>query len=122
MMDFLEDKSLHNNQQSQGISDSLQNFIDSMVEEIVLEGKPFDTQKKYLKKFSENDGLEYKKLEADIVTFIEILDSLKTAFNNLQVKLAKEKGRDCHISEAMTNKLIKYSSVKEKNPSFLLII
>ena len=44
----MEDKSLFNSKQSQGISDSLQSFIDSMVEEIVLEGKPFDTQKKYL--------------------------------------------------------------------------
>ena len=71
----MEDKSLHNIQHPQRISETLQNYIDSMVEEIVLEGKPFDTQKKYLKKFSEKEGLDYDKLEADITTFIEILDS-----------------------------------------------
>ena len=105
----MEDKSLYNSQASQ-ISDGLQNFIDSMVEEIVLEGKPFDTQKKYLKKFSENEGLDYGKLEADVITFIEILDSLKKAFSNLQVKLAKEKGKECYISADMVEKLIKHSS------------
>ena len=107
----MEDQSLFNNSQpSNGISEGLQNFINAMVEEIVLEGKPFDTQKKYLRKFSESEGLDYGKLEADITTFIEILDSLKTAFSKLQVKLAEEKGRDCHISEETVKKLVKYSS------------
>ena len=104
----MEDKSLYNGQQE--ISEGLQNFIDSMVEEIVLEGKPFDTQKKYLKKFSENEGLDYDKLEADINTFLNILESLKTAFNKLQLKLAEEKGRECHISGNTIQKLVNHSS------------
>jgi len=106
----MQDESIFTKNQSKEISEGLQNFIDSMVEEIVLEGKPFDAQKKYLKKFSENEGLDYDKLEADITTFIEILDSLKTAFNKLQVKLAEEKGRDCHITDETVKKLVKHSS------------
>ena len=47
----MEDQSLFTSNQPKTISEGLQNFIDTMVEEIVLEGKPFDTQKKYLKKF-----------------------------------------------------------------------
>ena len=73
----MEDKSLYNSQQSQGISETLQSYIDSMVEEIVLEGKPFDAQKKYLRKFSEKEGVDYDNLEADISTFIEIIENLK---------------------------------------------
>lgn len=103
----MEDKSLFGSSQPRTISEGLQNFIDSMVEEIVLEGRAFDTQKKYLKKFSENEGVNYEKLEADITTFIEILDSLKTAFSKLQVKLAEEKGKECHISEETVKKLVK---------------
>ena len=106
----MEDKSLFTGSQPQGISEGLQNFINSMVEEIVLEGKPFDTQKKYLKKYSESEGLDYVKLEADITTFIEILNSLRTSFSNLQVKLAEEKGRECHISEDTVKNLLHYSS------------
>ena len=110
-MTNMQDQSLFNSSQPQGgISENLQRFIDAMVEEIVLEGKPFDTQKKYLKKFSENEGLDYDKLEADITTFIEILDSLKTVFSKLQVKLAEEKGRECHISEETVKKLVGHSS------------
>ena len=106
----MEDQSIFTNSQPKEISEGLQNFIDSMVEEIVLEGKPFDTQKKYMKKFSENEGLDFNKLEADVTTFIEILDSLKKAFSNLQVKLAKEKGKECYISDDMVEKLIVHSS------------
>jgi len=106
------DKSIYTKNQPKEISEGLQNFIDSMVEEIVLEGKPFDTQKKYLKKFCENERLDFDKLEADIITFIEILDSFKTSFSKLQVKLAEEKGRDCHITDETVKELVSYSSPK----------
>lgn len=105
----MKDKSLLTNNQPNEISERLQRFIDSMVEEIVIEGKPFDTQKKYLQKYSENEGIDYNKLESDVTTFIEILNSLKTASGNLLVKLAEEKGQACYISQGMVEKLIKHS-------------
>ena len=113
----MDDESIFTKNQPKEISEGLQNFIDSMVEEIVLEGKPFDTQKKYLKKFSENEGLDYNKLEANITTFIEILDSFKTAFSKLQVKLAEEKGNECFISKDTIEKLVNNSSPKTEEHS-----
>ena len=95
----MEDKSLYNSQQRQEISANLQNYIDSMVEEIVLEGKPFNTQKKYLKKFSESEGLDYEHLEQSITIFIEIFENIKKTPNTLMEKLAVEKGQDCYISD-----------------------
>ena len=112
----MKDESIFTKNQHKEISESLQNFIDSLVEEIVLEGKPFDTQKKYLKKFSENEGLDFNKLESDINTFIEILDSLKTNLSQLQIKLAKEKGYDCYISEETIQKLVKHTSLPLPSP------
>ena len=108
----MEDESIFKKNQPNEISEELQNFIDSMVEEIVLEGKPFDTQKKYLKKFSENEGIDYDILEENIATFIEILDSFKIAFSKLQVKLAKEKGRECYMSEETIMNIISISEKK----------
>ena len=106
----MEEKSLYNSQQAKGITENLQNFIDSMVEEIVLEGKAFDTQKKYLKKFSENEGVDYNKLETDIATFIDILEGIKDTHNELLEKYASEKAKDCYISEEKTKWLILHSS------------
>ena len=105
----MKDQSLYNNKPKE-ISNGLQNFIDSMVEEIVLEGKPFDTQKKYLKKFSENEGLDYEKLEADIATFVDILESIKDTNNELLEKYAAEKAKDCYISEEKIKLLTGHSS------------
>ena len=105
----MEDNSIFANSQFKKISDGLQNFIDSMVEEIVLEGKPFDSQKKYLKKISEKEGLNFDKLEADISTFIEIIENLKEAPNKLMEKFAEEKGRSCYISEMVISELLNNS-------------
>lgn len=79
----MEDQSIFTNSHPEQISGGLQIFIDSMVEEIVLEGKPFDTQKKYLKKFSEKEGLDYVQLEKNICTFIDIFKYLKVTPSKL---------------------------------------
>lgn len=106
----MEDQSIFRNSHPGAISEGLQRFIDSMVEEIVITGKPFESQKKYLRKFSENEGLDYEKLEDDINAFIMVLESLRTAFSKVQVQLAEEKGRECHISEETLQKLVSHSS------------
>ena len=102
----MEDRSIYTNSQPKDISEGLQNFIGSMVEEIVLEGKPFDTQKKYLKKFSEKDGLDYERLEADINTFVEILNRIKTSHDDFMVKLAEEKSKDCYLSPSVVSNIL----------------
>ena len=100
------DQSIFTNSHPKQISDGLQNFIDSMVEEIVLEDKPFNIQKKYLKTFSEKEGLDYVQLESNICTFIDIFRDLKVTPNRLMEKLAVEKGLSSYISDAMVETLL----------------
>ena len=76
-----------------------------------MEGKPFDTQKKYLKKFCEKEGINYDKLEADIYTFIDIIENLKDVPNKLMEQFAEEKGRSCHISATVISELLNNSKV-----------
>jgi len=106
----MEDKSFYNSQQQQGISENLQSYIDSMVEEIALGGKCFDVQKKkYLKKFCENEGIDFDKLETDISTFFEIIENLREVPNKLMEMFAEEKGRSCHISDRVISELLNNS-------------
>ncbi len=110
----MEDESIFTKNQPKVISEGLQNFIDSMMEEIVLEGKPFKTQKKYLKKFSVKEGVDYNKLEANITSLIDMLDNLKATFSDLQLQQAEDKARECHISEGTMRDLVKHS-LEQKN-------
>ena len=107
----MKDKSLVPDGIPQAISDSLQRFIDLMVEEIVLKGKPFDYQRKYLKKYSENEGLDYGSLEANIEGFLKDLNSSLIPSSDLeQVESIKEKGRVCYLSEETIKKVVDYTA------------
>lgn len=113
----MEDQSAigNNSKPHNTVSKGLQNFIDSMVEEIVLEGKTFDSQKKYLRKYSENEGVNYEELEKDLTTFIELLDSLKSSFSKVLIRVAQEKATACHLSEETVTKLLNYSVENANN-------
>lgn len=106
----MEDKSLFNNSQKQTISESLQNYIDFMVEEIVLEGKPFDSRKKYLKKFSENEGLDYEVLESDLEDFFDVIEEWHKMHMKSSELMAKMLAKDCYISNSILETLLAEST------------
>ena len=109
----MEDRSLYNNQQSQGISETLQNYIDSLVEEIILEGKPFDVQKKYLKKFSENEGLDYETIEKGITELVETMVEMKTSDSKMLIKLALIQAKDAHVTETTVLNIAQQTGLNE---------
>ena len=80
-----------------------------MVEEIVLEGKPFDTQKKYLRKFSENEGMDYDKLEDAIIDLIETLKEIISSSSQSLIKLAAYQCREAHVSEGMVAHIVEHA-------------
>ena len=97
-------------------------FVDELQRSI--ERKKFtNTSKVNLSYLGKNAGLSEQTIEK-IVEYhaqsIDLLpdpkpsttlaDSLKTAFSKLQVKLAEEKGIQCHVSEGTMKKLIGHSS------------
>ena len=119
----MEDKSLFNNNQPRTISEGLQNFIDAMVEEIVLEGRAFDTQKKYLKKFSENEGLDYEALEKGITELIETLGEMKTSDSKSLLKLALIQAKEAYVSDAVVFSIAqKKGKNEDKNEALCGII
>jgi hypothetical protein len=87
------------------ISEDLQNLIDAMVEEIVLEGRPFDDCKKYLPRYCESEGLDYEALEKGITELVETLREMKTSDSQTLVRLALFQARECHVTEALVIRL-----------------
>jgi membrane-associated HD superfamily phosphohydrolase len=107
----MQDKSSYSNNSKPQISEILQNFINAMVEEIVLKGEAFDEQKKkWLKKYSENEGLNYVELEGNLNDFFSLLpDYLSTELPSLK-KAFKKKSNDCFISDDVLKKILKTKS------------
>jgi len=74
----MQDKSSYSNPNKPQISEGLQDFINAMVEEIVLKGEAFDDQKKkWLKKYSEAEGVDYCGLEKRLSLLIIALETHK---------------------------------------------
>ena len=53
--------------------DGFRGFVESMVEEIILEGKPFESYKDELKTQCKVEGIDYENLVYDLENFIEEL-------------------------------------------------
>lgn len=88
------------------ISEGLRQYIEALVEEVVLEGKPFENQKKYLCRFCQAEGIDYASLEKKLINFFISLEdrTLLKSKNNLYI--VKVLANDCYLSENEINKLI----------------
>ena len=60
-----------------GISEELRQFIEALVEEVVLEGKSFETPKKYLQRFSEAEGLDFVPLEETLKALFSTAEEIR---------------------------------------------
>jgi len=111
----MQDKSSYSSNNKPQISEGLQNFINAMVEEIVLNGKPFDEQKKkWLKKYSEAEGVNYMELERDLGDFFELIPEYLTT-NTLAVKrITEEKAKSCYISDNAVKRIVDKKTIELK--------
>ena len=92
---------------SLGISDLLRQFIEALVDEVVLEGKPFDDQKKkWLQRYSQEEGLDYTELEKNLTEFFETFEELKSNKSKSIERLAKMLAKDCYLEEGKVGELL----------------
>lgn len=92
-----------------GISDLLQQYIMALVEEVVIEGKPIDDlKKKWLQRYSQEEGLDYASLVSSLVLLFEIAEELKTLESKTVEALLATTARECYLSDEETDKLIFY--------------
>ena len=91
---------------SNGISDTLRQYIEAVVMEVVLEGIPFGTQKKYLRRFCEAEGVDFDSFETDLYDFFERLEEYKKRKSQSGEHLLRLLGKDLFITEEVMEKLI----------------
>jgi uncharacterized protein (TIGR02145 family) len=107
----MQDKSSYSSNQPK-ISQGLHDFINAMVEEIVLKGEAFDEQKKkWLKKYSEAEGLNFGELEGNLNDFFEAFHDYKRTQVNSILKLLKIQAISCFIENQVLDKLLTHKCI-----------
>ena len=94
-----------------GFSDTFREYIESLVEEVVVNGEPFDAQKKWLRKYSEAEGLNYESLENNLNDLFEALKELEENESRVIERSVKASAKDCYLSEDSVNKFIDNAAV-----------
>jgi len=101
------DKSSFGSNNKPQISEGLQNFINAMVEEIILKGEHFDEQKKkWLKKYVENESLNYTLYEKELCDFLESLTVYNKTESEAVKRMIKAHSELCYIKDNTFFKLI----------------
>ena len=101
----MQDKSSYANANPPKISEDLQEYINGMVEEIVLKGAYFETQKKWLQKYLEAENVNYENYERNFLDMLQLIDDYKHSKSSakwLMTSLAS----NCFISEEKLQLLV----------------
>lgn len=93
-----------------GISDLLHKFIEALVKEVVIEGKPFDDQKKeWLQTYSHEEGVDYATLEKNLMEFFEVMEEWKNQKSKSSQIAAQMLANDSYLSEEVLSRLMNRS-------------
>ena len=106
----MEDRTFFtNNHPTDGISDSFREFIEALVEEVALHGEPFDAKKKWLRKFSEGEGVDYVSLEKNLEDLFQIIEEWRVSQSKSSQIAMKMLAKDCFLSDSMVKKIMEVS-------------
>lgn len=92
-------------------SPELRQYIEALVEEVVLEGKPFENHKKYLERFCEAEGIDFPALNGALASLFKAATDFKetgSASSEQQINLL---GQRCFLSDSAISELL--SSLKK---------
>ena len=113
----MQDKTaIGNNENAKTPSKAFREYIGSLVEEIVLNSAFFNDNKKYLQRYSQEEGLDYAMLEKNLTDFFEVMEEWKQHGLKSSELMAKMLAKECFISESEMEKLFSTpSNTRELN-------
>jgi len=89
-----------------GISEELRQFVEALVNEVVIEGTSFENYKRYLFRFCGSENIEYESLEKNLIEFFDVLGEWKSLQTKSSSMMAKILARDCCLSEDFVEQLL----------------
>lgn len=97
-------------------------FVESMVEEIVIEDKPFDSFKDELKKCCEEVGVDYGNLECDLEDFLFDLNMGIKSPDGLAIGMAMafvfEDSAKCYVREEKIEEICEIWNARHPNQEY----
>jgi hypothetical protein len=104
---MMQDKTaIENNENANTPSKAFREYIESLVEEVVLNGATLNDHKKYLQRYSQEEGVDYDVLEKKLIEFFETIEELKPKESKAIERLAKMLGKDCYLEENKVDELV----------------
>lgn len=99
---MIEDKTvLGDNENTRTPSKAFREYIESLVEEVVLNKSVFNNHKKYLQLYSQEEGLDYATLEKSLTDFFMTMKDWKSMqlLSNKFAVAARTLAKECYIDE-----------------------
>ena len=87
-------------------------YIESLVEDVVLNGESFESQLPIFIAFAENEGLDANQLKNDIIVLLDVLKSVSRQLSNSKKLGVIFQAQRCHISEKVMLRIL--SDLQEK--------
>jgi hypothetical protein len=110
----MQDKTaIENNQSANTPSKAFLEYIESLVEEIVINNAVFNDHKKYLQRYSHEEGVDYVTLEKNLTEFFETVEELKSKESKASERLARILAKEIFLSETQVNRMI--DTILKKN-------
>jgi len=107
----MEDRTfLTNNHSTENISDTFREYIELLVEEVVINGESFEVQKKRLRKYSEAAGLNYETIESTLSDLFDAIKELEEHESKSAERFARNLAQNFFFSETEVDKLVDYAA------------
>lgn len=82
-----------------GITEDYHQFILELVEEVGVKGRPFDGQKRWLRRLGETEGVNCNTLEKDLADFFEAVQEWKQTKSKLGERMVRMIGKECYLTQ-----------------------
>ena len=98
------------------VSPELCQYIEVLVEKVVLKGEPFESNNKFLPRFCGSENIDYNQLETNLKDLFETAEELKTQESKGSEHLFRLLGKECYLSKGgIDNVLSAVSEIRAKS-------
>ncbi len=95
-------------------SNQTSQYLESLIEDVLLNGESVESQMPIFVAFAENEGMEANQLKSDIIVLLDVLKSVSGQPSNSKKMGIIFQARRCHISEEVILRILSELQEKKK--------